>query len=310
MAQIDTCSHCSTPSDETEEKKLFTCPVPNCRSNSKGTLRLCMTCGVNSHRNQRIYNHEFGGQMRYDGQIQNTFENAVLAHRTSTSKTAHASTHGVGNAAVNTVVSVAKHGKAVFKISKGFKGIPKAMKGFSKGLAKGAVAVNVVLCVVECGNEIRRCRAGIISEKECQRLITRSLSANSVSFGAALGGAAFGGAIAGPPGAIIGGVVGAVGGDLVTRAVFDKWVWSNEEQKERESEINNALLMFQYIGVKLDDIWRENSFTRDKLESRYHRLALETHPDRVCGSIDKFNTVLNRYNILLGVLEEKEKRNR
>merc|ERR1712087_1066739 len=98
-------------------------------------------------------------------------------------------------------------------------------------------------------------------------------------------------ALGGPPGAFIGGVVGGMAADAGTRFAFDKWVWSNEEQKEREDDIRRALNTFQFM-IGIDDVWKDDTFNDQEIERQYHLLALANHPDRPNGSTVKFERVL------------------
>eukprot|EP00483_Globobulimina_turgida_P002581 UN02585 len=299
---VNRCQHCFLDAQNTAEKQLFVCGVSGCRVQWKS---LCFTCGTVSHGNKNVFNHVFGHNSL---QIQAQYKKTIVKYDSTTSNTNNVKKKGV---AMGGLMAVGAYQVGMLKAAKEF-GVKEALKKFSKDgwnltkFGKNVTGgIQIALCVWECGNELHRYNNGIISGKECSRLIVRSITANSAAFGGAIGGAAFGGAIGGLPGCIVGGIVGGMAGDLGSRFIFDK-IWEKEDEKDQEKDINEALHFFRFIGLTMDNVSKAPEFNREELQKEYHLLALKSHPDSKYGTPEKFEQVLHKYNILLGVLKKNE----
>eukprot|EP01084_Bolivina_argentea_P079309 143884_1 len=319
----NSCQMCMTPAKETEEGKLFSCPRNGCHVQNK---MLCLSCGIMSHKNINAVDHEFGGKERNDNILQTQASSAMLqVQNPGTSNKNNAASQLVFSGINASVGAVQFYKIGVDVLTKAgmdnssLKLILKAAtkrltttggKDVLKGIAKSTAVVGGILQIALCAWEIKgnydRYNNHIIDKEELSRLNTRSVTSNTCAFAGSMGGAAAGFAIGGPPGAVIGGLIGGVAGNYGSRYVFDRFIWNNESQKKHKKDIKLALHWFHFNKIKL--IWNDEEFNKQQLQKRYYDSALECHPDRKDGTDEKFERLIKYYNILTGILKEKENR--
>eukprot|EP00483_Globobulimina_turgida_P010303 UN10323 len=221
-AMVHQCNNCYIDAKDTNEKQLFVCGVDQCRIQWRS---LCMNCGETTHTNSNVFNHKFGCRGR---QLQSQYAKTIMKYKTTTSNANNATKKAVilgSRATVKTIQLGMLKAIKELGMKEGIKKFTKKGWHFTKYGKKAMGVIQVALCVWECGYELKRYNDETISGKECARLITRSITANSAAFAGALGGAAICGAFGGLPGAALGGVIGGVMGDLGTRYLFDPFIW-------------------------------------------------------------------------------------
>lgn len=139
-----------------------------------------------------------------------------------------------------------------------------------------------------------------------------AIASNGMMVGTTIAGAWLGGKIGlvagstvGIVGSIIGFIIGLTVGGVAT---FFLRKYANSKCSNANTGLqyyNDVTLALKGWGFVVKDLDDSNIFNDKEIEKRFRRRALEAHPDRKCGSKEKWNELSAQYGILLALLEKQ-----